>query len=87
MSVGRKLSRLLRVKVGVRISTYSTLLLELIGCLGPLEMRALGQSVGMLKQQLKDLEVDQYLLIDGAEIVAGIFTKTGFKTKGLQEIV
>ena len=87
MSFSRQLSRLLRVWIGVRIFTDYRLLLESIGSSSQIEEKALRQSIALLKEQLEDMEVEQYSWIYGAEIVADVFTKTGSKVDGLKEIV
>ena len=85
--MAKQLSKLLNVKMKVRLFTDLRLLLESIGSSGQIEEKALRQSVAYLKQSLEDEEVTDYSWIQGEEIVADVLTKQGSKRAVLDEIL
>ena len=83
----RQLSALMNTRIETKIYTDSRPLLEYIGSSGQIEEKVLWQSVASLKQTLEDGEINSYSWIEGTEIVADVFTKTGSERESLDEIV
>ena len=86
-NLAKQLSKLMNVKITTRIFTDSRPLLESIGSSSQIGEKALRQSVAFFKKSLEEGEVSQYSWIEGAEIVADVFTKQGSRRESLEEIV